>query len=310
MRLLTFQNKDCLKVLEEGSWYSTKDNRMKLVDYDYADEDKGVYPIYTFASFGTPYKPCFSLAQFYGQLCHLAGFMRFNLGKTILVELEVPEDFILSLKKNNEWFEQRCEDADPDRETLRCGYKGRRYWVKRDLSAGTIYTSNYLEAVRNNRGEEFEALIPYLKKEHVAAIREFHPEGSSYENTLCKTIYTNEALHPLWYGDIIMNGDGYPRFNKQNDADIIKEISDIKASGYTPFSEYVAQDKYGAKSVPLYFTIEETLSCANKELSHSIRENIESLNIDKKLWDKMTLEELAHSVGKNQDAKEMQLFSK
>lgn len=292
MRLLTFQNKDCLKVLEEGSWYSTKDNRMKLVDYDYADEDKGVYPIYAFASFGTPFTPCFSLAQFYKQLCHLAGFMCFDLESTLLVELEVPEDFILSLKKNTKWFEQRCEDDDPDRETLRSGYGGKRYWVKRDLSAGEIYKSNYLEVVRSNRGEEFEALIPYLKKEHVVAVREFQLEGGNYDNTLCKTIYTNESLHPLWYGDIILNGDGYPRFDEQNDADIIKEIEDSKAKGNVPFSEYVAQDKYGAKSVPLYFTIEETLACANRELLNNVRGSVVSLNIDTKEYDKITLDDL------------------
>ena len=292
MRLLTFQNKNCLKVLEEGIWYSTKDNRMKLIDYDYADEDKGTYPIYTFASFGTQFTPCFSLTQFYGMLCHLAGFMCFDLESTLLVELEVPEDFILSLKKNTKWFEQRCEDDDPDRETLRSGYGGKRYWVKRDLSAGEIYKSNYLEVVRSNRGEEFEVLIPYLKKEHVVAVREFQLEGGNYDNTLCKTIYTNESLHPLWYSDIIMNGDGYPRFDEQNDADIIKEIEDIKAKGNVPFETRIAQNKYGAKSVPLYFTIEETLACANRELLNNVRESVVSLNIDTKEYDKITLDDL------------------
>ena len=50
MRLLTFQNKVCLSVMDKGVWYSTKDYRVKLVDRDYyGNEEK--YPIYAFASF-------------------------------------------------------------------------------------------------------------------------------------------------------------------------------------------------------------------------------------------------------------------
>ena len=39
MRLVTFQDKSVLNALEDGIWYSTRDNRMKCIDYDYMDEE-------------------------------------------------------------------------------------------------------------------------------------------------------------------------------------------------------------------------------------------------------------------------------
>lgn len=158
MRLITFQNRDCMKVLDNERWYSHVSHRLKLVDYDYADEDKGIYPIYTYASLGNRWNPCFGLIQFYTLLTHLAGYMCFDLNNTVMVELEVLEDFILSMKQECKWFEQTCEDDDPDREIRRRNrHRGNYYWVKRDMTQGEIYTSNYLEVVRQNREHSYEA---------------------------------------------------------------------------------------------------------------------------------------------------------
>lgn len=289
MRLMTFQDRNCLHVLEDGEWFSRRDHRLKLVDYDYADEDKGIYPIYAFASFGLRENPYFGLPQFYRLQTFLAGYMRFDLESRVMVELEVPESFILNMKENGKWFEVKCDNNDPDKELRRRDNFGKWHWLKRDLSDGTIYNSNYLDIVRSNQGTTFEAVIPSIKMEHIAAIREFKVLEDNYGDTVCKTIYANASLCPLWYGDIITNGDSYPRFDKVKDADILKTISEIKANGKYPFEEYIAQDKYGAMSVPGYFTISEALACCNKDIKDKIMKDVEYCKIDRNDFDSVVL---------------------
>lgn len=139
MRLITFQDKACLSVLDKGEWYSTRDYRVKLVDMDYLSENGENYPIYTFASFYYVNSECFGLSQFYGLLTKLAGYMGFDLEQRVMVELEVPEDFILNMKDVGVWFETKCSEDDPDRELRRRDSRSREYYyVKRDLSQGEI----------------------------------------------------------------------------------------------------------------------------------------------------------------------------
>lgn len=138
MRLVTFQDKSVLNALEDGIWYSTRDNRMKCIDYDYVDEE-GHYPIYTFASTQLTTHFTFGLSWFYASACHLARFMQFDLEQRVMLELEVSEDFILSMKQH--------------------------YWVKRDLSKGEVFTCDFLQHARKEGLEhELEALIPCIKK--------------------------------------------------------------------------------------------------------------------------------------------------
>lgn len=269
MRLFTFQNKACLAVLNKGVWQSTRSRRLKCVDNDYADWDNDIYPIYTFASYGIKYNSCFGLHQLYSAYTTIFSFLNYTLDDIVMVELEVPEDFILSLKAANEWFEQLCDESDPDREDRR-RVRREYHWVKRDLTKGKIYTGDYLSVVRQNRESSFEALIPCLRKEHIAAIREFKMTGGSYDTVWCKTIYTNDDLCPLWYGTAGLNGDGYPRFDEVRDKEVLGMIEKSKNNGSVPFEDRMAQEVYGAKQVPVYFTLEEALACGNKR----IRENI------------------------------------
>lgn len=103
MRLVTFQDKSVLNALEDDIWYSTRDNRMKCIDYDYVDEE-GHYPIYTFASTQLTTHLTFGLSWFYASACHLARFMQFDLEQRVMLELEVSEDFILSMKQHSCFF--------------------------------------------------------------------------------------------------------------------------------------------------------------------------------------------------------------
>ena len=220
MRLVTFQDKSVLNALEDGIWYSTRDNRMKCIDYDYMDEE-GHYPIYTFASTQLKHTLTFGLSWFYASACHLARFMQFDLEQRVMLELEVSEDFILSMKQHSCFFEQRCSDDDPDRETTRTNYKHEHYWVKRDLSKGEVFTCDFLQHARKEGLEhELEALIPCIKKEHIAAIRSFTYEYAENDDEIikCKTIYSNASLTPLWNGTVYSSGDGYPRFNPVEDS--------------------------------------------------------------------------------------------
>lgn len=273
MRLFTFQNKACLSVLDKDVWQSTRSRRLKCVDNDYVDWDNDIYPIYTYASYGIKYRSCFGLHQLYSAYTTIFSVLNYTLDDIVMVELEVPEDFILSLKETNEWFEQTCDESDPDREDRRRVHR-EYHWVKRDLTKGTIYTKDYLFVVRQNRESSFEALIPCLRKEHIAAIREFKMTGGSYDTVWCKTIYTNEDLCPLWYGIAGLNGDGYPRFDKVRDKEVLSMIEELKKEGKSPLEDFIAQEAYGAKQVPVYFTLEEALACGNKRIRENIVEAI------------------------------------
>ena len=99
MRLFTFQNKAYLSVLDKGIWQSTRSRRLKCVDNDHADWDNDIYPIYTFASYGIKYNSCFGLHQLYSAYTTIFSFLDYELDNIVMVELEVPEDFILSLKE-------------------------------------------------------------------------------------------------------------------------------------------------------------------------------------------------------------------
>lgn len=290
MRLITFQDKSCLSALDKGEWYSTRDYRVKLVDMDYFNEEDERYPIYTFASFYHTNSECFGLLQFYGLLTKLAGYMRFDLEQRVMVELEVPEDFILNMKDSGVWFETRCSEDDPDMEMRRRDSRSRElYYVKRDMTQGEFYTSDYLKVVRNNRNKEYEAVIPCIRKEHIAAIREFRVPGGNYDTTKCMTIYANDKLYPLWTGTVYLQGSGYPKFDCKEDADILLQIEAIRKGGSIPFEECIAQDKYGAKRVPKYFTLNETLACCNRDVREKVWSFIKEFNISKDDFDKITL---------------------
>lgn len=293
MRLVTFQDKDVLNVLKDNVWYSTRDNRMKCIDYDYMEDDDH-FPIYTFASTQLITHLTFGLSWFYASACHLTRFMQFDLEQRVLIELEVPEDFILNVKPVNDWFEQRCSDDDPDREVTRTNYKHERYWVKRDLSKGEVFTHDFLQHVRKEGLEhELEALIPCIKKEHIAAIRSFTYKYAKNDGEIikCKTIYSNESLSPLWGGTVYLSGDSYPRFDPVEDADILKEIAEIKARGHYPCESLLAIQKYGAKSVQDYWTISECLSCCCGETAKQIRKVVDVAQIDKGDYNAMTIKE-------------------
>ena len=296
MRLVTFQDKAALNVLKDDIWYSTHDNRLKCIDYDYVDEEEH-YPIYTFASTQLEQEHTFGLSWLYASACHLARFMQFDLEQRVLIELEVPKDFILNVKPVNDWLEQRCSDDDPDRETTRTSYTREHYWVKRDLSKGSFFTCDFLKHVRKEGIEqELEALIPYIKKEHIAAVRSFAYKYTKNDGEIikCKTTYSNESLTPLWSGTVYLSGDSYPRFNPVEDADILKEIAEIKARGHYPCESLLAVRKYGAKSVQDYWTISECASCCCEEMAKQIRKVIDIAQIDKDDFNTMTIEEAVH----------------
>lgn len=306
MRLVTFQDKAVLNVLKDGIWYSTRDNRLKCIDYDYVDEE-GHYPIYTFASTQLKHTLTFGLSWFYASACHLTRFMQFDLEQRVMLELEIPEDFILSMKQNSCWFEQRCSDDDPDREIVRRGYKHERYWAKRDLSQGKVFTCDFLQHARKEGLEhELEALIPCIKKEHIAAIRSFTYEYAENDDEIikCKTIYSNASLTPLWNGTVYSSGDGYPRFNPVEDADILREIAEFKAKGLYPCESLLAIRKYGAKSVQDYWTISECMSCCCEETAKQIKKVIAVAQIAKDDYNTMTIgEAVSRAMAKINKAK-------
>ena len=88
-----------------------------------------------------------------------------------------------------------------------------------------------------------------------------------------------------------LNGDGYPRFNPTEDADILKEIAEFKAKGLYPWESLLAIQKYGAKSVQDYWTISECLSCCCEETAKQIRKVIDVAQIAKDDYNTMTIKE-------------------
>ena len=99
--------------------------------------------------------------------------------------------------------------------------------------------------------------------------------GGSYDTVWCKTIYTNDDLCPLWYGTAGLNGDGYPRFDNIRDKDVLDMIDELKKKGKSPFEDRIAQEVYGAKRVPTYFTLEEAIACGSKKIRENIAEAIQ-----------------------------------
>lgn len=157
-----------------------------------------------------------------------------------------------------------------------------------------MFTCDFLQHARKEGLEhELEALIPCIKKEHIAAIRSFTYEYAENDDEIikCKTIYSNASLTPLWNGTVYSSGDGYPRFNPVEDADILKEIAELKAKGRYPCESLLAIQKYGAKSVQDYWTISECLSCCCKETAKQIRNIIAVAQIAKDDFNTMTIEE-------------------
>lgn len=88
-----------------------------------------------------------------------------------------------------------------------------------------------------------------------------------------------------------LSGDGYPRFNSAEDADIMRKIAECKAKGLYPLESLLAVRKYGAKSVQDYWTISECLSCCCEETAKQIRNIIAVARIDQSDFNTMTIKE-------------------
>lgn len=292
MRLITYQDKDAKRVLEEGVWYSTRGYRVKPIDEKYIDELGKIkhYPIYTFATTGKRFDPYFSLTNFSHDLCHLTGYMQFDLTQMVMIELEVPEEFILNMKVNAYWYTKACDKEDPKCiSAKRDRRSGEFIYYAADYSQGDYYESSYLSKARELRREhEFEAIILCIKKEHVVAIREFDSEDGGYNDHTCRTIYTNDDLCPLWYGPIVINGQSNAKLALGTDEAIMQEIGEADYVDL-PSMEYILQDYYGAKAVPGYFTVAEALACGNAKLYRCLKTKMDSLDIDKKDYDSIRL---------------------
>lgn len=272
MRLFTVQNKKALKVLEKGIWYSTIEYRIKVPDYKYVDEEDGRCPIYTFASCGIPNLSYFGLPWLYKSFNHFVGYMRFELEDSVLIELEVPEDFILNMKLVPNPYSVKCEENDPDMCYSKYDRNSKEYiYFKSDLESKPFFTSNYLENIRKYPEHEFEAVIPYISLEHVVAVRKFKSKDWGYSTTWCKEIYVSSVHTPLWTGTVGLNGNGYPVFNETTDAKILETIAEYKANNYTVFEEFIAMEFYGAKEAPEYLTVLEALDCLSLHPSYYLR---------------------------------------
>lgn len=291
MRLFTFQHKSAMRVLEDGSWYSRRGHRIKPIDWKHVNEDEDIYPIYTFATTGMSFTPYFSVYSFAHSLAHLSGYMQFNLPEMVMIELEVPESFILNMKQNSRWYCQECDKDDPDILTTEKDRKSGR-WIhyKADFSRGIYFEDNYLQHARELRKEhELEALIPCIMKEHIVAIRGFESSEGRYGDHTCYTIYTNEKLCPLWDCAFIVNGKSHTKLAEATPACVRVRVEKIEAEGKHPCIENIIQHYCGAKAVPGYFTVAEALHVANLKLTMYLERVIEEYSIDENNLDNIRI---------------------
>lgn len=285
MRLWTFQRSTAWESIQKYStWYANFDyaDRLKLVDEQYIQEDfktpEGVYdtmPIYCFASMGEHY-PNLCLGTMYGQYSHLVGWMQFPLERMVMLELEVPESFILSSKCNNKWYVAypgMPEDVP----------KKDKWKYAQVVDEDEIELHNHLTYKRKIRGDDVECLIPYISKDHIAAVRVFKPTKSKhagYNTCKVETIYTGKEV-PLWTVDIYCNGDGYPRLMRGGEL-VVGSFNDRKKM----------QLEHGMYSIYPYMTMSEVFDCCHGKVLEIIRNIAEKKNLEWVNVKDLTLAEL------------------
>ena len=270
MRLWTFQNKKCLDyILNDGIFYSNFDyvRRVKNIDEKYVIEDGDIVvrgkqidtaPIYCFASFGKYYREL-SLYTMGGCYNNLSGFYRFDLytGRTIMLELEVSESVILSMKNADKPFEEY--DPAMPKDTP----KNERWKWTRICDEHLVVYSNYKKVMREAE-EPMEVLLPYIKKEWVVAYREFAGEGT-YGTCKVTTTVVNNNMFPAWTETVWVNGDGY--FRMPNDNGKLASVGLEKS--------YELVDKLGMNGCPRYFTILEAINYCNLNTRMRIKDRLE-----------------------------------
>lgn len=226
MRLWTYQNKDVLKVLKKGVWYSTKSERLHEEDKKFVSGKN--YPIYTFSKMRGTALGISSLCLSHKRLTAIIGN---NFTEFVLVEMEVPEDVVLSTK----------------------------LIFKKDGSTNSV-TKDHLNYIRNQGYEDWvESLIPCIKKEWIVSIKEIKEvrvECWEYETT-----YKSDK-YPLSFNESILISNRRDTFSfKENGKYIEKKIHGEMTHGLL---------KLGMQGYPEYFTKEEIYCVCNGDTVKSV----------------------------------------
>lgn len=219
MRLWTWQSKDCVESLKDkGIWYSTNAHRTRRIDVDYIvdgniDWDtKDTYPIYTIARIYQSVPTPLCLSTFCSVLCKLTWTYNIDMDSDYMLELDVPEDYILNMKdmdksytkysdgmpKNlSRWQKVQCEEVINEDLVVKTGF-------------GEYVSSNNLN---------IEALLPYIKKEWVICVRSGKFKWDKHvgeEYLVYNTDVWAPKLCPTWEKTVRVGGDGYLRDQSGN----------------------------------------------------------------------------------------------
>lgn len=187
MRLWTFQSKNCLQELNSsGSFRLNKftADKTKSPDMQYvrdtvitvngAKQTVKQVPIYCIARVKEKNIETLSLEAFLLQWSYFVEYSKLELLESIMLELEVPEDNILVMRRS-------------DDETS-------------DVKYG------YVDYVRNAE-EVVEAVIPYINRSWVVSIKTFH-FYYRFNGFEVRTEVLNDELGPAWCETVYLANDG------------------------------------------------------------------------------------------------------
>lgn len=260
MRLWTFQSKNCLDVLKDGSWYlySTSPSRIKEIDKSLAKDDvlqvvglppQNVkrLPVYTFARM--PEMDTLSLGTFVQQCPYLTGKMNMHMIDTIMLELEVPEQFFLLMRDTD----------DTESEGIKSGY---------------------FEYLRNAT-ESVEVLLPRVMRDWVVSYKTFH-YYFGFSGFEVRTEIVNEHLLPAWTETVYISNNTQVYWKN--------EIENLVHEGYMNYKWLV--DKYGMEEPCDYFTIKEALQYCNSKAINSFISDCKRFGVLKDFYAETTIEDI------------------
>lgn len=214
MRLWTWQSKDCVESLKDkGIWYSTNGGRTRRVDVDYIVEENidwgnmDTYPIYTIARIYQSVPTPLCLSTFCSILCTLIRTYNIDMDTNYMLELDVPEGYILNMKDMDKPY-IKYSDGMPKKLS-----RWQRAQYEEVINEDLVVKTGFGKYVSSNN-LNIEALLPYIKKEWVICVRSGKFECSRHggeEYLVYDTDVWAPELCPTWEKTVRVGGDGYLR---------------------------------------------------------------------------------------------------
>ena len=253
MRLWTFQTKECLTdLINKGIWYSNAvyAKRIKNIDMCYVrpvkigDSEIFTAPIYCFANMRNGDPLCLHNFVYYWNEYNDYWNIDLSLCDRVMLELELPESEIYSMKDAMFYYENMSEF---------------------EKSLYPLYYSDYKKALISTEST-MEALLPYIKLEWVAAYRVFSYD-TLHNDTLIKlqTYQLHSGMFPLWVTDLYIR-DGKRLYTESHNELSIHDRDEFESA-------------FSMRGCPRYYTVRDALDCCCGNTCAKIYNKLDELGI-------------------------------